>query len=354
MHWNPRRNNFGFELIYMLFVFNYAKIFKKLFLNTYFSLRKILNIYKKKKVLAHKNYIELNSIKFINYPDVLIAFQVFNKQSNCKKLLKPFLEAKFKNIVAFSDGCIDNSAKELHSLLPGKDHIVIQANDVHEIKNYKMSLRIAKNFGCKYVLLLQDDDLYQANIAQWIEEACLLIENKNVSIVGGCSGMNLSKDFDYIPADSEFTTAYYNHSFDKNGQEFYMLGKYEMGLIPRIKQTNDLSEHIYVACVNRSPQLISVDVAMNLDFFPESYQPYQYDDYFNCFVSWVNNYKVVFLPYLDIKPLGIGGMRLFNNVNKYNRPKHFARNWNLVLEQFGNLINSGKLQELVDRSNLDN
>ena len=330
-----------------------SEYLKGLLFNSYFFIRKILNINTKKRVLAHKDYIDSSSSKFINYPEVLIVFQVFNKQSNCKKLLNPFLEKKFKNIVAFSDGCIDKSANELHALLPGKNHIVIQANDVHEIKNYKMSLGIAKDLGCKFVLLLQDDDMYQENIAQWIEEACLLIKNKNASIVGGCSGMNLSKDFDYIPADNEFTSSYYNHSFDENGQEFYMLGKYEKGLIPSLKQTNDFSKHIYVACVNRSPQLMSVDIAMNLEFFPEEYQPYQYDDYFNCFISWVNNYKVILLPYLGLKPLGIGGMRLFNNVTKFNRPKHFARNWNLVLERFGKLMNSGKLQQLVDKSNLD-
>ncbi len=326
--------------------------FKKLLLNIYFISIKLLNIYKKKRVLAHKAYIESSSKMFIKYPDVLIVFQIFNKRSNCKKLLKPFLEAKFKNIVAFSDGCIDNSANELHSLLPGPNHIVIQANDVHEIKNYRMSLGIAKNFGCKFVLLLQDDDLYQQNISEWIEKSCLLIEKNNVSIVGGCSGMNLSKDFDYIPADNKFITAYYNHSFDDDGQEFYTLGDYEKGLIPSMKQNNDLSESVYVACVNRSPQLISVDAAINLNFFPEAYQPYQYDDYFNCFISWENNYKVILFPYLGLKPLGLGGMRLYNNVSKINRPNHFARNWNYVLERFGDFINSGKLQDIVNKSNL--
>ena len=329
------------------------KTLKIFLLNTFFLLSKILNIYKKNRVIAHKYYLESNSGKFINFPDVLIAFQVFNKQSNCKKLLTPFLDGKFKNIVAFSDGCVDSSADKLHSLLPGKNHIVIQANDVHEIKNYRMSLDIAKNFGCKFVLLLQDDDLYQKNIEKWIEEACFHIENKNISIVGGCSGMNLAKDFKYISADKDFSSAYFNHSIDKNGQEFYMLGKYEKALIPQIKQIKNLNQYKYVACVNRSPQLISVDVAMDLNFFPESYEPYQYDDYFNCFISWENNYKVILLPYLGLKPLGIGGMRLYNNVNKFNRPKHLARNWNFVLERFGKFINSGQLQELVDKSNED-
>ena len=51
-------------------------------------------------------------------------------------VLAPFIEARFKNIMLFADGCIDETVAEAQCLLTGKRHAIIVVNDLHEIQNY--------------------------------------------------------------------------------------------------------------------------------------------------------------------------------------------------------------------------
>ena len=44
-------------------------------------------------------------------------------------------------------------------------------------------------------------------------------------------------------------------------------------------------------------------------------------------------------------------MRLYNSVNVFNRPEFFAENWNKIIQLFGNDINNGSIQKLVDSEN---
>ena len=131
-----------------------------------FFIRKLFHIYQVRK---YKRKLLYSSSLFDNYSDVLFVIQMFNKGANVKNILKPFIQGKVKNIVAFADGCIDNSAYILHREMKGRNHIVLQVNDLHEIRNYRFSLDIAKNFNCKYVFLMQDDDIYEESIFFIIE-----------------------------------------------------------------------------------------------------------------------------------------------------------------------------------------
>ena len=104
------------------------------FLNKIFFIPKLFHIYQVKK---YKKKLAYNSSIFNNYSDVLFVIQMFNKGMNVKNILKPFIQGKVENIVAFADGCIDNSAFLLHREMKGLNHIVLQVNDLHEIRNYR-------------------------------------------------------------------------------------------------------------------------------------------------------------------------------------------------------------------------
>ena len=281
----------------------------------------------------------------------MFVFQTYNKGLFAKKILNPFLEMKVKNILVFADGCIDSSANEFHKIMKGKNHFVIQSNDLHEIHNYRLSLSFADNLDCKYIVLLQDDDLYNKNLFEWVISSARLIDKFNASIVGGLSGFNLVSNFKYKKANKSISTANFMEFKNSLGKKYYQLGDFEKCEIPQFDESTKKQKFKFVAAVNRSPQLIKVERAKELGFFPKELEPYQYDDHYNCFESWILGYKIILAPLADIKPIGIGGMRLFNNVNLKQRPIHFAKNWNFIIEKYGKLINNGFIQSLVNKAN---
>ena len=126
--------------------------------NKFFFIRNFFHIYQARK---YKRKLAYYSSLFNKHSDLLFVIQMHNKGMNVKNILKPFIQGKVENIVAFADGCIDNSAFLLHREMKGSNHLVLQVNDLHEIRNYRFSLDIARNLNCKYVFLMQDDDFYE-------------------------------------------------------------------------------------------------------------------------------------------------------------------------------------------------
>ena len=309
---------------------------------------------KKRSVLKHKKFLNKNKNSFRNFDNVLFVFQFFNNKRNCKKVLKTFLENKAQNILVFADGCIDGTANQLHNIMNGDNHIVIQSNDVHEIKNYRMSLDIATSLECDYVLLMQDDDIYRPSLFIWLKQAILIMQELNASIIGGKSGMSLCDDFNYKKTDNSISKALFKTFKDNKENDYYQLGNFEKAKIINIKKTINASSYAFAACVFRAPQLMNVSIAKELGFFPKELEPYQYDDYFNCFTSWRNNYKVILAPFLErFSSKGIiGGMRLYNNVNTSRRPEFFADKWNFIIDHFGKDMNNGSIQNSVDNENI--
>ncbi len=324
---------------------------KQIFNNYVYKIRLLFLLFKKNKVNQHKKFLIKNSLSFNQFDNVLFVFQFHNKKNSCKKVLSPFLNNKVKNIVAFADGCIDGTGERLHKLMFGKNHLVINCNDVHEIKNYRLSVDLAKSLNCQYILLMQDDDIYKNSIFTWVKNAINIMQKFNASIVSGKSGMALCSDFNYKSADNSISNAEFKTYKDKQGDSFYQLGDFDKGKLLNTKKTQDASSFLFAACVFRAPQLVDVSVASKLGFFLEELEPYQYDDHFNSFISWKNGYKIILAPYLDMNSIGIGGMRLYNNVNPLNRPKFFKDKWNIIIKYFGEDMNKGIIQKLVDEEN---
>ena len=324
------------------------------FLYKVFFIPKLFHIYQVKK---YKRKLAYSSSIYKNYSDVLFVIQMFNKGMNVKNILEPFIQKKVENIVAFADGCIDNSAFLLHREMKGINHIVLQVNDLHEIRNYRFSLDIAKNLNCKYVFLMQDDDFYKESIFDWIKKGREIMNKDNrISIIGGASGANFVENYNYktIEDIENFNSSEFKTYSNKDLENFCEMEGFFKFKIPSTLPSKDFSSFEFVGSVNRAPQLIKVDLAKDLNFFPKELEPFQYDDYYNCLNSWQNGYKVLLAPFSQKKSdVNIGGMRLYNNINAKNRQKHFSRNYNFVISKFQNFINSGELNRLIIEANND-
>ena len=339
-------------IIYKLLNWKYSlKIFYKLW-NKFFFIGKFIHIYKVRK---YKRKLAYSSSSFNNFSDVLFVIQMHNKGMNVKNILKTFIKGKVKNIVAFADGCIDDSAFLLHREMKGLNHTVIQVNDLHEIRNYRFSLDIAKTLKCKYVFLMQDDDFYEESILEWIKKGKEFMNKDNkISIVGGNGGANFIEKYNYstIKDVEKFISSEFKIYENNDLEMFSEIEGFYKFKTPKISASKDFSSFEFVGVVNRAPQLINVDLAKDLNFFPKDLEPYQYDDHYNCLNSWQNGYKVLLAPFSKKKSdINTGGMRLYNNVNKKNRPKHFSRNYNFVISKFKKFINSEELNSLIIKAN---
>ena len=303
-------------------------------------------------VQRRKRIIDIERKRHYAYRETAFIIQTFNKRQNLRALLTPLIKKRVQHIILFADGCIDGSAAVAHKLLKGKHHVVIQANDTHEIHNYRMGLHIAQGWGCNYAVLLQDDDLYEDDLLPWVEKASKEFDkDATLAIVGGNGAANFVPDGCRL-ADHALTTALFEvwSSGDSRG---YKLGDYQRMLYPESHLSSDRSGAVYADTVNRAPQMLSITAATSLDFFPEGLEPYQYDDDYNCLTAWMNDFKVLHMPCTKRRAdVGTGGMRLYNNVTISCRPTHFVRNWNLIMHKFGDFIGSRQLAFLVAQANI--
>jgi len=124
---------------------------------------------------------------YLGYENVLCVFQTHNKAHLLKYILEPFLKRGFKNIVLFADGCQDTTLQEASALLGGKCHAVIGVNDLHEIANYRTAIHSELAKDCRYLLLMQDDDIYPDDFG-WLETAMSIMEDEAKLVVIGFAG----------------------------------------------------------------------------------------------------------------------------------------------------------------------
>lgn len=274
--------------------------------------------------------------KFNELPDFCFVFQTFNKSHIIDQLLKPFLDMRVQNIIFFADGCVDHTFEKARTLLTGRNHIIINANDVHEIKNYRTSIAIADDiFSSKYLVLLQDDDLYESNLPEWLTTCSSLMDTfPELAIIGLNGGSNPIGPCSFAD-DSIQTTAF--ETIRDGARIMYRLGRSYTCEQSRIQPTRDGSNWRFCSFVNRAPQVIRLDFLRSVECFPLDMCPFQFDDYFNCLSAWSNGWKVIHMPITGVaRNVGIGGMRLVNNVTPNSRPIHFKDNWNKVVATFGN------------------
>lgn len=304
------------------------------------------------KALIASNKLRLQEAgaRFTAYPDVLFVFQTFNKATLLPDVLDPFVKLSVQKVILFADGCCDATQEIAHAMLPGKEHFVVACNDTYETRNYRTALAIAVSLRAKYVLLMQDDDLYGHELQGWLDHARVAMEaDVRLAIIGGNDGFNLGKCPSNI--DEGLTTANFSTFQDERG-EGYRLGDYEEMVFARPKYRSAGWRQEYVAWVNRAPQMIRVSHACEARFFPPELEPYQYDDHFNSLAAWMRGFRVLHLPLDDkIENIGVGGMRAHNGVTVNMRPAHFVKNWQWVLKQFERPWADGAITEAVAEAN---
>ena len=305
-------------------------------------------------ILAHKKSLAKAQCKYDQFTEVLIVLQFFNKEQQAEVVLRPFVEYGCQNIILFADGCIDQTATVSHKRLEGINHFVVNANDRHEISNYRLAVAMAKSLRCRYCLLLQDDDVYGDDILAWLAGSLQIMSKGDVAIVGGNGGEMIANGFQYRDADTGLKNSEFCGQRGEGGELIFGLKGYHMFASSNIVASSNASNYQAVACVNRAPQLISVEKAEELSFFPRELEPYQYDDYYNCFESILNGYKFIHAPFNSkYTDASIGGMRVFNGVTTKSRPDHFSSNWSFIYRRFGKELNDGTLARVVKASTQD-
>lgn len=320
----------------------------------YFSLK---NFRLKTRAAQHKSRLARVAEDFSAYPTVGFVFQFHNKSRNLAQVLSPFIqELKAKNVILFADGCVDDTLRAASRLLPGPQHVVINRNNTHEISNYRMAANILGGWGCEFVVYLQDDDVYTGPVSLWLDNVLSMMKADGaLSIVGLNGGADVTAN-SFREADDRLMTAVYESVSVPNGSGGFdvlnRLGEFSETQSVAIPASENGSSHVYCATVNRAPQVIRVSDILDLGYFPRQMEPYQYDDYFNCFTAWLNGKKCLLAPISSKRgDVGVGGMRLFNEISLSRRPAHFVRNHNFILERFGDAIRSGIIQDRVTRAN---
>lgn len=319
-----------------------------------FYLFKAKYISKRKRRKIRRYIKAIAKEKYDRYPEICIVMQSFNKSHIVKKVLAPFLNSGFANIIFFCDGCVDNTLTIANRMLKGQNHLVIVTNNRHEIYNYGIAKLIpSREMECEYLLLVQDDDIYMEDtIHCWIENSVKLMETRSrMSIIGLAGGAftegNLQKA-DKELCNVEFTT------YKENGEVYSRLGRYMKLRISQLKATSDGSNWGLCEIVWRAPQLIRTSFLDKIDSFPEAMRPYQYDDDWHCLQAWNNGWEVAHMPISSVeRDVGIGGMRLINNVSRNSRPIHFVRNHNKLYNEFRHFWGSKKLKAMLKATQVD-
>ncbi|QWD64184.1 glycosyltransferase family 2 protein [Polynucleobacter sp. MWH-UH2A] len=280
--------------------------------------------------------------EFNAYPNVLCVFQTFNKSHLIRLVLNPFIKKGFKNIMLFADGCIDSTLTKAHSILKGKNHTVIAVNDLHEIKNYRFALNSEAAKNCEFALLMQDDDLYPMDFS-WLDYGLEMMRRDPKLIVIG-----FNKAINYIQMRSA------NETFES---DTFAMRDGLVGMpnswFGRIVTTpiND-GPFQYCQTVTRAPHLIRISSFNELTGFDFSFEPYHDDDTNYCFELWAKGFRVGYIGGVPIaRDIGVGGMRLSESLMINKRPIHLKRNHNILFERYGDFINSGALDELVEDAN---
>ncbi len=282
---------------------------------------------------------------FEAYPNVLCVFQTFNKSHLIRLVLNPFIKQGFKNIILFADGCLDNTLTKAVSILRGKDHMVIAANNVHEIKNYRFAITSEAGKNCEFALLMQDDDLYPVDFG-WLDYGLEMMKRDPKLVVIGYRG-----GYDFTSMSFPSNT-FKTDTFYQSGEEIGLTGSWTAKNTKIFTSGPNQFNFGYCQTVYRAPHLIRVKEFLELTKFDPLFEPFQDDDTNYCLELWSKGYRVGLVAGAAIhRDVGIGGMRLSNVLSLDKRPEHAARNYGYLYSQYGEMVNSGALELMVKKAN---
>lgn len=292
-------------------------------------------------IRKYTNFLEQESSKFCNYEDITLIFQTFNKDHVLEKVLQPFLKNGCKNIILFVDGCCDQTYEKTKLLLTGSNHIIISVNNLHEVHNYNLALKICHT---DYACLLQDDDIYADDLSWLNVGQKILLNNEKIKVLGFNGGE------DFISLSEPINDISSLEWWKRDGMSG--IGNIYKCKIAQTPCNIDQFKFGYCQTVNRAPQLLKVNFIEEIGGIDQAFRPYQHDDQDYCLKAWKKGYRVGLLKGVNVRRnYGLGGMRLVNNVTTTSRPEHFGKNLKILYERYSVEINSGSLQHQIDALN---
>lgn len=281
------------------------------------------------------------SERYHAYPEMTFIVQSFNKAPVVAQILDRLLSYDVQNIILIDDGSIDNTYRIAKQRLLGRDHLIIRANDLHEVSTYRLALRLVTT---KYACLMQDDDL-PPKTSQWVSTCIRLFEfDEKLLVLGLRDGINYRYFGDGpMQRDSIYQT---------DGQRFWIDEVFAGEVVvPSIR----LDEELYVEycqIVNRAPVVLRVDDFLAAGGIDPAFAPFQNDDEDYCLRTWQHGNRVMIISGLTFhRDVGIGGMRAFNDIARNRRTQHMCDNWARVSQRYRSFVNSGEVMRLVNSAN---
>jgi len=273
---------------------------------------------------------------FIEKPQITAIVQFFNKRPYLKTLIDRLHNLPIDEIIIIDDGSEDGSIDDMVALLKRKNDFIIRANDLYEVRMYDRAISMARG---EFVVLLQDDDLPPKDV-KWIRDAISLFQNDpKLLILGGRDGLIID-----IPDTVEkHIDTNYSVKGDFAGRPG--VNKYQLIRTPRFNVSNIPFE--YVMAINRAPMWIKRKCFMEKIGIDQVFAPFQCDDVDSCIKAWINGYHVG-LYSANFTHMGKSGMQIFNK-NKIS--KQAGKNWKIIYERYGDIIQNQTLHNKVKSLN---
>lgn len=301
------------------------------------TLRKLIFFLREKiisvKQIEQKTYAGWTAKNYNSSPGVSFIIQSHNRSTDVLFLVKKLRTIPNAEILVIDDGSAMEHTIRLAKFLINANEFLLRCNDLYEVLTYSRALHFARG---KYVVLLQDDDDFEA--IDWVNEGLNHLDHDDLLVIlGGRDGARL------LPI-----------GYDNTGRRgpFVLAGTFAFRANSFATELSKSTESdpglTYVQYVDRAPMWIRREVFMNvLHDFDVKFAPFQWDDAEVCLRAWLCGLRVGhYAAHFKTGGLGTGGMQLWNNALHQRQDEVNVKR---VYELYGDTLTH--IDSLVDQCN---
>ncbi len=135
-----------------------------------------------RKVAARKRSRAAAARVYTDSPVMSLVIQSFNHRDNIEPIVGRLRQTVADELIVCEDGSVDGSEKAWRRLLTRPNDLLVQSNDLHEIRTYNRAISLARG---EFVCVLQDDDIPPANPG-WVADAIVLFRTYPKLAILGC------------------------------------------------------------------------------------------------------------------------------------------------------------------------
>jgi len=274
--------------------------------------------------------------KYQGAPLISAIIQAFNKQRSIGKLVDRLVDLHIDEIILIDDGSVDRTLEEALPHLVGKNHFLIHANDIFEVRTYDRALSMARG---QFAVLLQDDEL-PPETSIWLDEPLRLFDlDRQLLILGGRNGLNIQLPDPIMPGEESVyrIKGQVAGKAGENKYEFHNRPVYKLG---------DVAFQYFMS-INRGPMWVRRTPFIEQVGIDQSFAPFQCDDVDSCLRAWKAGWRVGLYD-AAFQKFGESGMKLFNS---QRIAEQSALHWAMVYQRHGISIQDGTLPMLVQDAN---